>query len=277
MPADSYIHLSYLDLIMSLLLIGITAAVSYWQGLGLESDLAVGTFRTFLQLIAVGVVLQQVFNAARWYWVVLALTVMTTVAGWNAMKRQTGSKQGLFTLMTGAIALGSALTLAIVIGVVLKVRPWYQPRYVIPIAGMIIGNAMTGAALAVNRLRSEIMLRKSEVEAALALGATPRIAAARALREAMRAAMMPTVNSMMTVGIVSLPGMMTGQIISGTNPVEAVRYQIVVMMMITAATAITVIAAGFRALGVFFTAGQQLSPQLELGAAWDDYAKAKIG
>lgn len=264
MAPDTYIHITYLDLLIALILIGITAGVSRWQRLGLERDITIGTVRTFVQLLAVGLVLQQIFDAARWYWVILALSVMVTVAGWNAMERQTGPKQGLLSLMTGAIALGSAVCLAIVIGVVLRVRPWYQPRYVIPIAGMIIGNAMTGAALVVNRLRSEIVLRRSEVEAALALGATSRGAAGGALREALRAAMMPTISSMMTVGIVSLPGMMTGQIISGTRPAEAVRYQVVVVLMVAAATAITAITAGFRALRVFFTPAHQLSPALDL-------------
>ena len=267
--AGAYIHITYSDLIVALALIGIAILISRWQKLDMERDMAVGTVRAFVQLLAVGIVLQQIFNAARWYWVLLALGVMTSVAGWNAMQRQSGSRRGVFGLMTGAIALASALTLAIVIGVVLKVRPWYQPQYVIPIAGMIIGNAMNGAALVVGRLRSEILHRRNQVEAALALGASGRIASAAALREALRAAMIPTINSLMTVGIVQLPGMMTGQIISGARPVDAVRYQIVVLLMIAAATALTAILAGFRALSLFFTPAHQLSPCLEFGREWD--------
>ena len=217
MNASAYIHISLIDLLIALLFVGVTAMVSYWQGLGLERDIAIGTVRTFVQLLTVGFVLQRLFDASRWYWVVAALAVMTTVAGYNAMKRQSGAKQGLFAVMTAAIATGGAITLILVIGVVLRVRPWYQPQYVIPIAGMIIGNSMTGAALVVNRFNSELTLRRSEVEASLALGATAREAAAGSLRESLRAAMMPTINSMMTVGLVQLPGMMTGQIISGVS------------------------------------------------------------
>lgn len=246
MSGSTYIHISDVDLLIALLFIAITAIVSYWQGLGLERDIAVGTVRTFVQLLAVGFVLQQVFDASRWYWVVLILAVMTTIAGYNAMTRQAGARQGLFAIMTSAIGLGGAVTIVLVIGVVLRVRPWYQPQYVIPIAGMIIGNSMTGAALVVNRLHSELVLRRNEVEAALALGAPVKEAAANALREALRAAMMPTVNSMMTVGLVQLPGMMTGQIISGANPADAVRYQVVVMLMIAAATAMTAMIAADR-------------------------------
>ena len=271
MMESSYIQITGLDLLIALLFVAIVALVSYWQSLGLERDVAVGTVRTFVQLLAVGFILQQLFNAARWYWVILALAIMTTVAAYNAMQRQTGAKQGLLTVMTAAIATGGAITLILVIGVVLRVRPWYQPQYVIPIAGMIIGNSMNGATLVVNRLHSELTLRRNAIEAALALGASARVAAAESLRESLRAAMMPTINSMMTVGLVQLPGMMTGQIISGVSPLEAVRYQIVVMLMIAAATAITAMTAAFGALGVFFTSAEQLSPRLELGKHWDGY------
>jgi putative ABC transport system permease protein len=272
MNTNSYIHITNLDLVIALLFVAITALVSRWQKLGLERDIATGTVRTFVQLLAVGFVLQQLFSAARWYWVVFALAIMTTVAAYNAMKRQAGAKQGLFVVMASSIATAAAITLILVVGIVLRVRPWYQPQYVIPIAGMIIGNSMNGAALVVNRLHSELTLRRNAIEAALALGASSREAASQALRESLRAAMMPTINSMMTVGLVQLPGMMTGQIISGVSPLDAVRYQIVVMLMIAAATAVTAMAAAFGALGVFFTPAEQLSPRLELGKYWDTYA-----
>ena len=271
MNASAYIHISLIDLLIALLFVGVTALISYWQHLGLERDIAIGTVRTFVQLLTVGFVLQRLFDASRWYWVVLALAIMTTVAGYNAVRRQAGAKQGLFAMTTASIATGGAITLILVIGVVLRVLPWYQPQYVIPIAGMVIGNSMNGAALVVNRFHSELTLRRSEIEASLALGAPAREAAAGALRESLRAAMMPTVNSMMTVGLVQLPGMMTGQIISGASPLDAVRYQVVVMLMIAAATAVTAMTAAFGALRVFFTPAQQLSPRLELGRHWDAY------
>ncbi len=276
METSSYIHISNLDLVIALVFVAITILLSYWQRLGLERDIAIGTVRTFLQLLTVGFVLQQLFTATHWVWVILALAIMTTVASHNAVKRQAGSKQGLFMIMTVAIAAAGAITLLLVIGVILRVRPWYQPQYIIPIAGMIIGNAMNGAALVVNRLHSELILRRNEVEAMLALGATAKQAAGEALRESLRTAMMPTINSMMTVGLVQLPGMMTGQIISGANPLDAVRYQIVVMLMIAAATGVTAIISAFGALGVFFTPNHQLSLRLELGKHWDEYiAKSK--
>ncbi|MGB4007149.1 MAG: ABC transporter permease, partial [Bacillota bacterium] len=139
MDANSYIHISNMDLLIALLFIAISGAISHWQKLELERDMAVGTIRAFAQLLAVGFVLQQLFDAARWYWVVLALAIMTTVAAHNGVRRQTGAKQGLFTVMMAAIATGASITLILVIGVVLRVGPWYMPQYVIPIAGMILG------------------------------------------------------------------------------------------------------------------------------------------
>lgn len=275
MGAEAYIHISFGDLAIALLFVAIAAAASRLQRLGLERDISIGTIRTFVQLFTVGYVLQYVFAADRWLPVIAALTIMTAVAGHNAVSRQTGAKTGLMAVMTASIASGSAITLVLVTAAVLKVRPWYKPQYVIPLAGMIIGNSMTGAALAVNRLATELNLRRDQIEAALALGATSREAAAGALSEAVRAAMMPTINSMMTVGLVQLPGMMTGQIISGANPADAVRYQIVVMLMIAGATAITAITVTLGSLAVFFTPAHQLSPRLALGQAWDAWERRR--
>jgi len=114
--------------------------------------------------------------------------------------------------------------------------PWYDPRYLIPLAGMIIGNSMNGASLAAERLTAEMRERHDELETALCLGATARQAAEPALRTAYRAALIPTMNTMAATGIVALPGMMTGQILSGTEPMLAVRYQIAIMCAITASS-----------------------------------------
>jgi putative ABC transport system permease protein len=142
------------------------------------------------------------------------------------------------------------------------VQPWYQPQYVIPIAGMIIGNSMNGASLAINRLVAEIRLRRTEIEAALSLGATARQAVNQAFKEAVKSAMIPTINAMMIVGIVQLPGMMTGQIIAGTRPEQAVRYQVVVVYMLTAAVTVTCICAAILTYRQYFTKSHQLKNEL---------------
>jgi len=254
----TYIALSLGDLALALLLIGITIFLSYWQKLGLGRDLLVGTVRSFVQLMAVGYLLQGIFDLQKWYLVVLALFVMIAVAARTAYARQSVRWGALPGQMFVAIGASSLLTLGLVVLLILKVQPWYNPRYVIPLAGMIIGNSMTGAALVVNRLTGEIESHRGQIEVALSLGATSRQAVAPYLREALRSAMMPTVAGMMTVGIVQLPGMMTGQIIAGTRPALAVRYQVMVTYMIAAATALTTIGVALLAYSHFFTRDHQL-------------------
>ncbi|MGH9309617.1 MAG: ABC transporter permease [Vicinamibacterales bacterium] len=151
-----------------------------------------------------------------------------------------------------------ALTLAYVTYVVLEVRPWYEPQYLIPLFGMIVGNAMNGAALAVERLASEIEAQRGTVEAYLALGAAPARAAAEPTRRALVAALIPSVNGLMVVGLVQLPGMMTGQILAGQSPLLAVRYQVLVAFMLTGATAMTAVIVALWYRRTFFTAAAQL-------------------
>ncbi|MCU0670878.1 MAG: ABC transporter permease, partial [Myxococcota bacterium] len=150
------------------------------------------------------------------------------------------------------------LTLAYVTTVIVHVQPWYSPRYLIPLFGMIVANAMNAAALALERLQSEMESRRGEVEALLALGATPGQSAAEPMRRATVAAMIPAVNALAVVGIVSLPGMMTGQILAGADPTLAVRYQLVVMFMLTAANAVTAALAVSLFRRTFFTPAAQL-------------------
>jgi putative ABC transport system permease protein len=140
---------------------------------------------------------------------------------------------------------------------VIGLDPWYDPRYLIPLAGMIIGNSMTGAALAAERLAAEMRERREEIETALCLGATVRAASREAVRSAFRAALIPSINAMAAMGLVFLPGMMTGQILSGTEPITAVKYQIAVMCVITGSVAVTsflILLQGYRA---YFTPAHQ--------------------
>ncbi len=254
----NYIQISYLDLAFATSLVVVTLLISFKEKLGMEKDLLIGAFRSFVQLMFVGYILQYIFDTNHWYLVLAVLLTMIGVAGFNALKRQKIRWKKLFWILTIGIALGSIIILTIVIGFILRVKPWYLPQYIIPLAGMIIGNSMVGAALAANRLTSDIRDHRREIEVALSLGASSRQAVAPYLREALKTAMMPTISTMMTVGIVQLPGMMTGQIIAGTNPNAAVRYQIVVTYMIAAATAITVITVTLWLYRCFFTPNHQL-------------------
>lgn len=245
-------------LFLSIGLIAIALIVSRQGRLGLEKDLMIGTIRTFVQLIAVGFILQFIFDLNSPFFVLLMLAVMVAVAAANASKRGRQIPH-LFLLTFCAIGLGSLFTLGSLIALGL-VEP--IPRFVIPIAGMLIGNSMKVCSLSVDRLHSELCHRRWEVEAALALGATPRQAGNLSIRETVRTALIPTIDSMKTVGIVSLPGMMTGQIIAGASPLLAIRYQIMVMYMITAADSIAALTINFLVFRAYFTPAAQLKGKL---------------
>jgi putative ABC transport system permease protein len=255
------IELSSLDLVLAAGLVLVALGIARWQGLGLERDLVVGAIRTVVQLALVGYVLVYVFALDRWYLVLAMLIVMVAVATHAAVDRQKRPPKILFGITGTAMLLGSGLTLVYVGAVVVRMEPWYNPRYLIPLFGMIVGNAMNAAALAAERLASEITARRAEIEAYLALGADPEKASREAVRRALVASLIPTVNGLMVVGIVSLPGMMTGQIIAGSSPLTAVRYQIVVMFMLASSVAITATLVTLWYRRTFFTDAAQLRPE----------------
>lgn len=266
-PAGTTIAVSWADLSRAAALVLVAVAIAQWQRLGLARGFLVGAVRAVVQLVAVGYVLVYVFATARWWLVLLALVVMLVAATATAARRRSGrarigERRALWTISGTAMLLGAGLTLAYVTEVVLHVRPWYDPRYLIPLFGMIVGNAMNGAALAAERLASEMEARRGEVEAYLALGATPARAAAEPVRRALVAALIPAVNGLMVVGLVQLPGMMTGQILAGQSPLLAVRYQIVVAFMLAGATALTstIVVLWYRR--TFFTSAAQLATRL---------------
>lgn len=265
MSADMHpFEISWLRLMAAAALVLIALALSLWQKLGLEKGLVVGAIRATVQLVAVGYVLVWLFDVDRWYLVLAVLAVMVIVATLTAARRQSkssGDRRAIVPIAGVAILVGAGLTLAYVTTVVVHVSPWYNPRYLIPLFGMIVANSMNAAALALERLQSEMEARRGEVEAYLALGATPGQACAEATRRATVAAMIPAVNALAVVGVVSLPGMMTGQILAGADPALAVRYQLVVMFMLTAATAITAAITVQAYRRTFFTPAAQLKPR----------------
>ena len=247
-------------------LVLVAAGVARLERLGLARRFVVGALRATAQLVAVGYVLTGLFAADRPGLVLLALGVMLAAATHTAGSRPGGTaavpRRALYEASGLALFLGAGLTLAYVTGVVLRVRPWYDARHLVPLFGMILGNAMNGAALAAERLASELELRRGEVEAWLALGASPAQATAEASRQAMAAALLPAANALAVVGIVQLPGMMTGQILAGQSPLVAVRYQLVVVFMLAGATAATAWLVVRRYRRAFFTAAEQLAARV---------------
>lgn len=245
---------------MAASLIVVSGGISLALGLGLERRLALAAVRTVAQLLLIGLVLQWIFNA-RHPWIVLALmATMTTIAGLAATQRISRHYRGMRIDSLLAIGSSSWLMGALALGVIVPVHPWYLPQYAVPLLGMILGNTLSGIALGLDRLGEELASRRDWVETQLALGATRWEAAGGAIRAAVRTGMLPTINTMMVVGLVSLPGMMTGQLLAGADPIQAVMYQIVIMFLIAAGTSLGTFAIVLLAYRRLFTADHQFLP-----------------
>jgi putative ABC transport system permease protein len=247
--------LSWLPRILgSLVLVGLAIGISRWQMVKLEKDMLVAVGRAFVQLIAIGYALDLIFSATGPLWILLVIGVMVGIAGYTAGRRGKGVPQSQKLATTG-VSVGAALTLGLL--VVLRVFP-FEPRFIIPIAGMVVGNSMTVTGLVMARLRDDVRIQRAQIEAALALGATHRQAARNQLQRALATGMTPIVDNTKTVGLISLPGAMTGMILAGASPLEAVQLQIIVMYMLIGAAAFSGLTAAFLTYQQFFTKAHQL-------------------
>ncbi|HEX9793476.1 MAG TPA: iron export ABC transporter permease subunit FetB [Planctomycetota bacterium] len=227
-----------LGLVLALVFVGAVLAVSRALRLGLERTVLLATARTYVQLSVLGLVLVYLFAWDHPLLTGAVFGVMILASAQIALTRLKEVPVPVFRPVLAATALGGVLVTAVVTGLVLGVEPFWAARYWLPIGGMVLGNSLTGIALAVERFFSEMALRHDSIEALVALGATPAEARRDALRAGLRAGMTPILNNMAAVGVVSIPGMMTGQVLAGADPQQAARYQIVVMLMIAAATAL---------------------------------------
>jgi putative ABC transport system permease protein len=233
-----YIELSYFQVALAALLILINGAISVLLKLELGRRLLLAAACTIVQLLLIGLVLEWVFRVDRWYVVLAMMTIMTVIAGVAAIQRTRVRYPGIWMRSVAATWASSWLVAAIALGAIVQVRPWYTPQYAIPLLGMILGNTLTGISIGLDRLGGDLLARRDQVEALLALGATRWEAARGPVRQAIRAGMVPTLNAMLVTGVVSLPGMMTGQLLAGVAPREAVKYQIVIMFLIASGTSL---------------------------------------
>lgn len=255
---DDYIRLSGGQVGLAASLIVINGAISLALRLGMERTLALASLRTVLQLLLVGFVLEWVFEVDRWYIVIAILSVMTLVAGITAAQRNRRRFPGIWLNTIVSIWAASWLVTAFGLFVVIQdMTTWYQPQYAIPLMGMILGNSLNGTSIGLNSFTETLIAQREQVEAALTLGASRWEAARKPLQEAVRTGMIPIINAMMVVGIVSLPGMMTGQLLSNTDPMDAVKYQIVIMFLIASATALCTVCVILLSFMRFFNAQHQ--------------------
>jgi len=253
-----FVSLSPLDLALAAVLIVVLAALSWAARFAVERELLIAGARTVVQLSLIGLVLKAVFAHVHLLWISLMAAAMVLVAGREAMMRQERRFQGWWGYGLGTLSMfvsSFALTVLALLTVI-RTHPWYQPQYAIPLLGMILGNTMTGISLALDRLTQTAWDQRRMLEQRLMLGETAMEAVARIRRHAGRSGMIPVINAMAAAGVVSLPGMMTGQILAGAPPMEAVKYQILIMFLISAGT-------GFGALVAVWLGSRRLFDQRE--------------
>lgn len=256
---NSLVELDFIKLAWALGLMAIAIGLSSWQQLGLSGSIAIAAFRTVVQLLGVGYVLAFVF-AWKNPWLVLAvLAFMLTVAAIVTRNRIGKKIPKLLLVIWRSIFISAAFTLSYATFVVIQPPSWYDPQYLIPLAGIVLGNGMNGAALAGERLASTIKNSQLEIETHLSLGATPTQAITTYRKDAIRAGLIPTLNTMMVVGIVTLPGSITGQLLSGIDPLQAAAYQILIMFMVAFANLTATLLVTQGLYQQFFTTNAQLT------------------
>jgi putative ABC transport system permease protein len=248
---------SYLFLVLVLMM-------SYFLKLGRRKEFWVAAVRMTVQLVLAGYFLELVFRQQHILVSLLVLFAMQFFALMTVYGRLKGKiEPRLKKMLAPALFAGTTLPLAYFMIVIIAADPWYAPRYFIPIAGMTVGNSMTGITLGTERLAQAFSSGRARIEESLMLGASPRAAAGNYLSDAFNAAVIPTVNSMLGMGIIFLPGMMTGQILAGVSPLDSIKYQIVIMMGILGSVGLTVyliIQLGFRS---FFNERAQLFEEVD--------------
>lgn len=242
------------SLALALVLVLIALLVSKKERLGLEKDIVWSVARAIVQLVIVGYVLKYIFDLNnRWLTILMVLFICVNAA-LNAKKRSRAIDHG-FVISFIAITLGTPLTLAILL---LSGAIEFMPMQVIPISGMITGNAMVAVGLCFSNLNQRFSDNRQKVEEMLSLGASAKLASGSIVRDSIRAAMIPTVDAAKTVGLVSLPGMMSGLIFAGIDPMKAIKYQIMVTFMLLGTASLSTIVARYLAARRFYTARVQL-------------------
>ncbi|MDZ5710856.1 ABC transporter permease [Jeotgalibacillus haloalkalitolerans] len=246
--------MSFLLLGLSLIFVLIPLLLSKTLNLGLEKDAVVATIRAIIQLLAVGYILQFVFDAENFFYIFLMVVLIIGAAVQNARKKGVSIKGITWKLIVTFVFI-EVLTQGILLG--LNITP-ATAQYIIPISGMVIGNSMVLSILFLNRFTSEIESRESETELILSLGGTPKQAIHRPLISSIQASTIPTIESQKTIGLVQLPGMMSGQIIAGADPLQAVMFQLLIIFLLLTTAVVTSAMLGFLSYPTLFNERMQL-------------------
>lgn len=256
---NNIINITLLQLVSAYVFIIILLLIVRWRKIPREKEILIASIRMTLQLVIVGYILTYVFKHNHPWYTLIILAIMETFAVYNVFKR---SKETINKRLKKVIGLsmiaGTLVSLIYFDFIVIHFAPWYNARYFIPIGGMIIGNSMTAVSLGVGALIEGLKSRKHLVESALMLGATPYEATKGIVNHAFDSAILPTINNMVGMGIIFLPGMMTGVILSGASPLLAIKYQIAIMLGITGSVSLTVILFLYFGYRTFFNSKAQL-------------------
>jgi len=252
------IPLSPLDLVLAAGFVLVAGLVSLGLGLRLEGRLAVATVRAVVQLLAIGLVLRWVFEIHRPAVLALVTVGMIAAAAQSAVARPERRIRAGYALAFATLFVVGFATTLLTTAVVVGAEPWWAPRYVVPLLGMVLGNTLTALSLTLDDLLAAFSDGRPAIEEELALGASAWEAARPAIGDAVRRGLVPILNTLSVVGIVSLPGMMTGQILAGADPMLAVQYQLVVLFMIAAAVALGAVLLGLLVFRRVFNDRQQL-------------------
>lgn len=258
--SGSVIILSSTDLMLAATLMLLLSLLSLALRLGLEKKILIFSLRMTAQLLFIGLILRYLFASSSFILVFLLSMIMLLAAGrevWARQKRKIKGTVG-YLISTGSMFISSFSVALIALMVIIGVEPWYTPQYAVPLLGMLLGNTMTGVSLSMDQMTDQLYRRRNEVEQRLLLGQNWKEASLDIRRDCMRTGMTPIINSMAAAGLVSLPGMMTGQILGGTPPVEAVKYQILIMFLIAAGTGFGVITAIWLSGKVLFDSRERL-------------------
>jgi putative ABC transport system permease protein len=253
------INLTVVQVALAYLFVIIVLIIVRARGIKREKEIIISSIRMTLQLVMVGYLLVYIFDQPNAFITIGIIILMEAFAIYTVFKKfKKQLSKALKQVIALSMGIGTLSCLVYFLLVVVRISPWYEPRYFIPIAGMIVGNSMTGISLGVKSLVEGMTIQRATVEEALILGATSQDASRSIVNSTFDAAILPTINSMIGMGIVFLPGMMTGQILSGTNPTTAIAYQITIMLGILGAVALTVFILLHWGYRTFFNKEQQL-------------------
>lgn len=258
MEQASYLVISPFQLGLASLLLLVNIFLSVILRLGLGRDLVISALRMTVQLLLIGLVLEWIFQSEEPVIIVLMAVIMAALAGIAAVQRTKRRFPGIFWNSLVVISASAFLVTGASIAGILQVKPWYNPQYLIPLLGMVLGNALTGISLGLDHMMEGCIRNRNWIETMLSHGATRWEAAHEEIRQAMRTGMIPTINAMMIMGIVSLPGMMTGQILAGASPMDAVGYQMVIMFMVASCTALATLGVVLMAYRILFSSDHRL-------------------